>query len=79
MSDIQPEDRERLAKVKFKEFLHEMFEDEFNSHFDKRVTERRSQPTQQQSAGQPQQQQQQAPARKRSLFEECISNTLGIG
>lgn len=80
MSDISPEDRERLAKTKFKEWFSECFEETFGPAFDKKVGTARS-TQQQQGSGQqaPQQQQQQQPARKRSLFEECISSALGIG
>jgi hypothetical protein len=79
MSDISPEDRERLAKTKFKEWFSECFEETFGPAFDKKVGTARSAP-QQQSSGQPAPQlQQQQPARKRSLFEECISSALGIG
>ena len=78
MSDISPEDRQRLAKATFKEWFNELFEESFNEHFDKKRTPAPSSPGQHQATqgqGLPAQQQQ----RKRSLFEECISQTLGIG
>ena len=75
MSDISPEDRERLAKTKFTEWFDELFEERFNANFEKRAAQRR--PAPQQLA--PQQGAPAQPDRKRSLFEECISSALGIG
>jgi hypothetical protein len=75
MSDISPEDRERLVKGRFKELLHEMFEEEYNDLSEKR---RKAAGAQQGQGQQQPAQQQQIPGRKRSLFEEVISNTLGM-
>jgi hypothetical protein len=72
MSDISPEDRERLVRSKFKELLHDMFEDEANEWHNKR---RQGPPQQQQQQSQQPQGTSQAPERKHSLFEEV----LGIG
>lgn len=76
MSDITPEDRERLVKGRFKELLHEMFEDEYNDLSERR---RKAAGAPQQQGQQQQGQSQQLPQRKRSLFEEVFSNTLGMG
>lgn len=80
--DIAPEDREKLAKMKFKEWFNESFEEVFGSAFDKRVTEAYSasgrtapQPTQQQG-NPPPQQQPQPTRRRRSLLEECFSEVF---
>jgi hypothetical protein len=78
MSDISPEDRQRLAKATFKEWFNELFEEQFNEHFEKK---RAPSPQHQGQTSAPQGTagQQAQSARKRSLFEECISQTLGIG
>lgn len=78
MSDISPEDRQRLAKATFKEWFNELFEEQFNEHFEKKRTP--ATPSSGQAASSPAgASHQQQPQRKRSLFEECISQTLGIG
>lgn len=58
--------------------MHELFPEEFDAHFEKKVSERRSVQGAAPQQGQLPQQQHQ-PERKRSLIEECISNALGIG
>ena len=78
MSDISPEDRQRLAKATFKEWFNELFEEQFNDHFEKRRAAAPSHQGQAPTSAAPGTQYQ-APPRKRSLFEECISSTLGIG
>jgi len=84
MSDIQisQEDRERLAKSKFGEWFDEFFDKKFEEAFEKKSQTRRPAPQQ----GQPVQPQatpeQPLPAqpqvRKRSLLEECLSQTFGF-
>ena len=89
MSDIgiSPEDRERLAKSKFGEWFDEFWDKKFNEAFEKGLSEARSRP-QAHVAGQPPGQPGQPPAppeqpspprqRRRSLLEECFSQTFGF-
>lgn len=78
MSDISPEDRQRLAKATFKEWFNELFDESFEGAFEKRRAAAPSHQGQGQSSAAPGTPAQTS-ARKRSLFEECISQTLGIG
>ena len=82
--EISSEDRERLAKTKFGEWFDEFWDKKFNESFEKSLSDARGkQPGQQ---GQPVQPQatpdtplpQQRPQRKRSLLEECFSQTFGF-
>ena len=83
MSDIgiSPEDRERLAKQKFGEFLDEMFEERYNKAREKRLASNRQPRQQHQESSQsaPQNNDQPPPRRRRSLLEECLSQSLGWG
>lgn len=80
MSDISPEDRERLAKTKFGEWFDEFWDKKFGESFEKGLEAARSansHPSQPQATPQtplPVQQ----PQRKRSLLEECFSQTFGF-
>lgn len=91
---ISPEDRKRLAKIQFDEWLEEglnaRFPEKFKAAFAEAIAELR-QPGQHQQHQQGQQgQQQQSPSpiqpqqpepqrtRRRSLFEECFSQTFGL-
>ena len=81
MSDmgISPEDRERLAKTKFGEWFDEFWDKKFGESFEKAVTEARKAPAPS-SEGRSEAPQQPAarPQRKRSLLEECFSQTFGF-
>lgn len=77
---ISAEDRERLAKSKFGEWFDEFFEKKFEEAFEKKqATRKPGQPTAHPANGdadtssKPQQ-----PARRRSLLEECFSQTFGF-
>jgi len=75
MSDISPEDRERLAKTKFGEWFDEFWDKKFGESFDKIVAERRSNPTSPQPSAPAEAPR---PQRRRSLLEECFSQTFGM-
>jgi hypothetical protein len=77
---ITAEDRERLAKSKFGEWFDEFFEKKFEEAFEKKASTRRPQPTQPGQPAPPQQQSdpQPQPTRRRSLLEECLSQTFGF-
>jgi len=82
MSDIgiSPEDRERLAKQKFGEFLDEILEERFNKLYDKKQSNVRRQDGQHETANtatQLEHNEQRPPQRRRSLLEECFSQTFG--
>jgi hypothetical protein len=79
---ITPEDRERLAKSKFGEWFDEFFEKKFEESFQRKLDERTGK-SQAQSAARESAPQQGEPApqvsqRRRSLLEECLSNTFGF-
>lgn len=84
MSDtmqITPEDRERLAKGKFKEWFDELFDSKIEEAVKKHVgpTAKAVQKAADGSAGgQQQQQQDDPPVRRRSLLETCLSDTFGF-
>lgn len=77
---ISAEDRERLAKSKFGEWFDEFFEKKFEEAFEKKAGSTR--PRAQQQPGQPSppqpQPEPQQPQRRRSLLEECFSQTFGF-
>jgi isocitrate dehydrogenase len=78
---ISPEDRERLAKGKFKEWFDELFSEKFEQSVKEMTAARpRGQQRQeaQQSQGEQQQQQDQPPTKRRSLLETCLSDTFGF-
>lgn len=85
MSDIgiSADDRERLAKQKFSEFLDELFDERYIKAREKRLAttrhpqQQQPQPQQQSTGENGPQQQQQRPQRRRSLLEECFSQTFG--
>lgn len=84
MSDtmqITPEDRERLAKGKFKEWFDELFdskiEEAVKKHVGSTAKTAASKGTESDGGGQQQQQQDSAP-RRRSLLETCLSDTFGF-
>lgn len=86
MTDISPEDRERLAKTKFGEWFDEFWDKKFKDAFDSGIEEVRkgmsdhpSAGGQQQTQQTPQSSQQQVQTRRRSLLEQCFSQTFGIG
>jgi len=85
MTDISPEDRERLAKTKFGEWFDEFWDKKFKESFEGAVAEFRTsqhpsgQGQQGQGQGQGQQSHEPVPMRRRSLLEECFSQTFGIG
>ena len=78
--EISAEDRERLAKSKFQEWANEWFEqvgpDRFKTWLDESKT---TQPQPGQPAQPPAPPEHQPPrVRKRSLLEECFSQTFGF-
>lgn len=81
---ITPEDREKLARSKFSEWLFEgLNSDAGKTWFAERVKEIQAQAGQQQQQGQQQQgqqqgQQQQPPQRRRSLLDMCLTDTFGF-
>lgn len=79
---ISPEDRERLAKSKFGEWFDEFFEKKFEEAFEKKQqTKKPGHPTAVVEPGQsqnPPTSQQHQPVRRRSLLEECFSQTFGF-
>jgi len=83
---ITPEDRERLAKTKFKEWADEWFKEVGPAAFNAWLEEVRKtagggqqQQQQQQQGNQPNQQQQQPqPQRRRSLLDIALSDTFGF-
>lgn len=88
MSDIgiSADDRERLARTKFSEFLNELaddnwFEERYNKAREKRLGQsNQPDPGQHHSEPQPPQRQSQQPPqrqRRRNLLEECLSNSFG--
>lgn len=82
IEDLEPEDRERLVKIRFKELFQECLEESFGEMFDKRVKDTYSAAGRQApEAGQQQQQQQQTrqqPKKKMSAFEAALAQGLGI-
>lgn len=86
MSDISPEDRERLARSKYDEWWKENWERTFGEAFDKRVVEtHEAAGTQQQTRPphvsvqrQQQQEGQQERPRRRSLLEMSLSQMMGL-
>lgn len=86
MSDIgiSPEDRERLAKSKFGEWFDEFFDKKFAESFEKANASRPSQQRRAQLEAQgqtapPAPQHEEPKVRRRSLLEECFSQTFGWG
>jgi hypothetical protein len=90
---IDPEDRKRLARMQFGEWFDEFFAEKFGEAFDKKFQEARSGWNAQRNAavpvpsgqqGQPVQPQATPaqplprPQRRRSLLEECFSQTFGL-
>lgn len=81
MSDISPEDRERLARSKYDEWWKENWERTFGEAFDRRVTE-----THEAAGTQPRtppevrrvSEGERQPQRKRSLLEMSLSQMLGL-
>lgn len=81
--EISPEDRERLAKVKFSEWFDENLHEKFNGVFDARLMEFaqltesksskpvRNAPTREEPS--------ERPKKKRSLLDICLEQSLGIG
>lgn len=85
MSDtmqVTPEDRERLAKGKFKEWFNECLEEVIDDRIKKAVGPTAKAAQQGNDGGgrnnEGQQQQQQDPAPRRSLLETCLSQTFGF-
>jgi hypothetical protein len=84
MSDIgiSPEDRERLAKTKFGEWFDEFWDKKFSEAFEKSLADARKphqgQPMQPPATPEQPLPPQQRPQRKRSLLEECFSQTFGF-
>ena len=84
MSDIgiSPEDRERLAKTKFGEWFDEFWDKKFSEEFDKRVTQTHeaagTQPTPSERATTSIGHSSAPRQRRRSLLEECFSQTFGM-
>jgi len=80
-SEISPEDRERLAKGKFSEWFDENMTNKFGELFDSRLNEIAKAGGKPPVAGQLQSQQthQESPRqqRRRSLFEQCLSDAIG--
>lgn len=81
---ITAEDRERLAKGKFSEWLRELLpgvlDETIDAKLDERIAARQGKPPaqqQQQPQGQPQPQPQQQ-GRRRSLFDIAMSDTFGF-
>lgn len=81
---ITPEDRERLAKSKFSEWFKEEWDKNFDEAFEKKAGSRQRRERVESSQGQQQQQSQehqeeeQPKTRRRSLLEECLSQTFGF-
>ena len=83
MSDtmITPEDRERLAKSKFKEWFDECLEGSIESIIEK--TGKKTDPSQPGDPSQPEEppappSQPQQKVQRRSLLETCLSQTFGF-
>lgn len=81
--EINPEDREKLARIKFGEWFNEFFDEKFGEAFEKRFAEARANhPAQQGRPVSPPATTETplppSPGRRRSLFEECLSSTLGL-
>lgn len=81
LSDISPEDRERLVSVKYRELLHKATDedDEYVLKLMKRMRALSGSASQGSQSGQQTSGGQQVPERKRSAFEVAISNALGLG
>lgn len=82
IEDLEPEDRERLVRIKYAELFDECFKERFEAAFDARVKELygasgRSAPEGQQQQ-QSQQQSRQQPKKKMSAFEAALAQGLGI-
>ena len=81
--EISPEDRERLAKSKYREWFNECVSEWFPEAFDKRITEIAAAGEGQPSAPQPARQQSQGNLtqrerpRRRNLLEACLSGEMG--
>lgn len=84
MSDtmqISPEDRERLAKGKFKEWFDELFDSKIEEAVKKHAKPAVGPTAKQSSEGSgssQEQQQSDPPPRRRSLLETCLSDTFGF-
>jgi len=81
--EISPEDRERLAKSKFQEWANEWFAEagpaQFKTWFEEARNEaRKAQPGQPVQPQATPEQPLPRPQRKRSLLEECFSQTFGF-
>jgi hypothetical protein len=82
IEDLEPEDRERLVRIKYGELFDECFKERFEAAFDARVKELygasgKSVPEPQQSQQQSQQQRQ-TPRKRMSAFEAALAQGLGI-
>jgi hypothetical protein len=83
---VSQEDRERLARIKFQEWLTEGVKDpavieHVKGLFNEWIAELRQQPQQpqQKGDGQPQPPQQEQPKqRKRNLLDVCLTDTFGF-
>lgn len=82
IEDLEPEDRERLVRIKYAELFDECFKERFEAAFDERVkTLYGAAGKQAPEAGQQQQQQQQTrqqPRKRMSAFEAALAQGLGI-
>ena len=88
MSDVSitAEDRERLAKSKFKEWFDECLEGSFEDAFEKATAKRRTKktdpsepaPDSPDEPSDPQPTAKRPPERRRSLLETCLSQTFGF-
>jgi hypothetical protein len=85
MSDamqISAEDRERLAKSKFGEWFDEFFDKKFEEAFEKKATSSRSRAARTEHAegntSNASESHEEQPQRRRSLLEECLTNTFGF-
>lgn len=79
--EISPEDREILAKTKFKQWFDECFTETFGGAFDKRLIEVHeaagTKPEHRTVTTQSTQQESTKP-RRRSLFDMAMSDTFGL-
>jgi hypothetical protein len=85
--DVSPEEREQIVDIRFGQLFDKHWDRKFGESFDKRVTEMQATRRRQGPPQQPQPQQQpdpepderhHMPSKRRSLFEICLSDTLGF-
>lgn len=81
MDNLSPEDREILAKTKFKQWYQECFDETFGTSFDKRLTEISQ--FAESGTTPPTRETKEEPAnnggKKRSLLTVALSDAMGIG